>query len=130
MQPTPHAIAADYAARWERAWNTLGAPATGALDTPDSVLIGSSITVGWAEIERLLAAIWAQGWTQISIRMMNARVVGGLVLLAGEFSALGSGANAGKILSGTSSHVLTQVGDTWLSAMHIAVNGAPRPLDA
>jgi hypothetical protein len=31
-----------------------------------------------------------------------------------------SGPTAGKTLNGKSSHVLTQVGDTWLSAMHTA----------
>jgi hypothetical protein len=90
------------------------------LYTPDSVLVGGAVGIGRADIERLLGMLFKQGWTKISIKVLNAREVGGVVLVAAEFSAVGSGPTAGQTLNGKSSHVLTQVGDTWLSAMHTA----------
>jgi ketosteroid isomerase-like protein len=128
MEPTPQEIAADYVARWERAWNSQGASATATLYTPDSVLIGGGVAVGKDEIEQALGFIFSQGWHRISIKLVSAHAAGGLVLLVSEFSALGSGSAAGKILNGKSSHALMRLGGTWLSAMHTAVNGAPTPV--
>jgi uncharacterized protein (TIGR02246 family) len=113
-------IAADFVQRWEGAWNRHGAAAAAQLYTPDSVLVGAAIGIGQPQIARLLAGLFAQGWTAIRIRLVNARTVGDVVLVAAEFTATGSGAVAGKTLNGKSSHVLTRVGDTWLSAMHTA----------
>jgi uncharacterized protein (TIGR02246 family) len=129
MEATPQEIAADYVARWERAWNVHGASAAAALYTPDSALVGAAVAVGKADIERALEFIFSQGWRRIGIKVLSARAVGGLVLLVSEFSVLGSGPVAGKMLHGKSSHVLTRLGDTWLSAMHTAVNGAPTPVE-
>jgi uncharacterized protein (TIGR02246 family) len=125
MDQTPQEIAADYTARWEQAWNSHGAGATAQLYAPDSVLVGGALAVGRAEIERALSFIFSQGWQRISIKVVNARTVGGLVVVVSEFAATGSGPAAGKILHGRSSHVLARVDDTWLSAMHTAINGAP-----
>jgi hypothetical protein len=44
-----------------------------------------------------------------------------MVLVAGAFTASGSGPNAGKTLNGRSTHALTEVDGAWLSAMHTAV---------
>ena len=120
MKQSPEDIAAAFASKWESAWNSQGAAAAAKLYTPDSVLVGVAIGVGQPDIERLLDMLFKQGWTKISIKVLNAREIGGLVLVASEFSAVGSGPNAGKTLNGKSSHVLTQVGDTWLSTMHTA----------
>ena len=128
MEQTPQEIAVDYAARWERAWNSHGALATAQLYAPDSVLVGAAIAAGRREIERALAFIFSQGWQRISIKVVNARAVGGLVLVVSEFSATGSGPTAGKILHGKSTHALARVDDTWLSAMHTAINSAPTPV--
>jgi uncharacterized protein (TIGR02246 family) len=119
MKQSPEQIAVAYVSKWESAWNSQGAAAVANLYTPDGVLVGAAMGVGQPEIERLLDMLCKQGWTKISIKVLNAREVGGLVLVASEFSAVGSGPNAGKTLNGKSSHVLTQVGDTWLSTMHI-----------
>jgi uncharacterized protein (TIGR02246 family) len=126
MEQTPQQVAADYAARWERAWNAHGPAAAATLYAPDSVLVGAAVCSGREQIAQALAFIFEQGWREISIKVVNARAVGGQVLLVSEFSVRGSGPTAGKVLSGKSSHVLTRVADTWLSAMHTAVNGAPR----
>jgi ketosteroid isomerase-like protein len=129
MDQTPQKIATDYVARWEHAWNSHGPSAAANLYTPDGVLVGGAVAVGKAEIERTLGFISNQGWHRISIKVVSARAAGGLVLLVSEFSALGSGPAVGKVLNGKSSHVLTRLGDTWLSAMHTAVNGAPTPVE-
>ena len=120
MEQSPQDVADAFVRRWENAWNSLGAAATAELYTDDSVLVGAAVGVGRPEIARLLDLLHKQGWTTIGIKVLNARQVGGVVLVASEFSAIGSGANAGKTLNGKSSHVLTQVGGTWLSAMHTA----------
>ena len=117
---TADQIAAAFVNRWENTWNSSGAEGAAKLYTPDSVLVGAAIAVGQPAIERALGTLFQQGWTRICIKHVNARAVGGNVLVACEFAAQGSGPNAGKSLNGRSSHVLTQVGDTWLSAMHSA----------
>ena len=71
-------------------------------------------------IERFLQMLHDQGWKTIAIRLVQARAVAGVVLAVSEFTATGSGANAGKTLNGRSSHVLTETGGVWLSAMHSA----------
>jgi uncharacterized protein (TIGR02246 family) len=120
MKQKPEEIAAAYVSKWQTAWNSHGASAAAELYTPDSVLVGAALGIGRLEIERLLGVLFKQGWTRISIKVRNAREIGGVVLVAAEFSAVGSGPTAGETLNGKSSHVLTQVGDTWLSAMHTA----------
>lgn len=116
----PVAIATAFTHAWEAAWNTSGPAATAHLYTSDAVLVGAAMGIGRREIERLLGLLYSQGWTTIAIKVVNARMVGELVLAACTFTALGSGANAGKELHGKSSHALTRAGDTWLSAMHSA----------
>jgi uncharacterized protein (TIGR02246 family) len=120
MKQSPEEIAAAYVSKWQSAWNSHGASAAAELYTPDSVLVGAAIGIGRPEIERLLGLLFKHGWTRISIKVLNAREVGGVVLVAAEFSAVGSGPAEAKTLNGKSSHVLTQVGDAWLSAMHTA----------
>jgi Domain of unknown function (DUF4440) len=72
------------------------------------------------EIQKLLAGIIGQGWTQIEMRPVNVRRIGDVILLACAYTAIGSGANAGKTLDATSSHVLVQADGAWRSALHTA----------
>jgi uncharacterized protein (TIGR02246 family) len=116
----PDEIAGEFIARWERAWNSGGAASVAQLYCDDSVLVGGAIAVGRPAIERSLGMLSAAGWNRISIRLVNARAVAGVVLAACEFTATGSGPSEGKVLNGRSSHVLACVGDQWLSAMHSA----------
>ncbi len=120
MEQNAQDIAVDFARRWEHAWNAQGAAGAAELYTDDSVLVGAAVGIGRPEIARLLDMLFKQGWRRISIKVVNARTVAGVVLVASEFSATGSGPAANKTLNGKSSHVLTQVGGTWLSAMHTA----------
>ena len=120
MKQSPNDVASAFMSRWESAWNSQGAAAVAKLYTPDSMLVGAAIGIGQPEIERLLERLFQQGWTKISIKIVNVREVCGVVLVANEFSAFGSWPNADKTLNGRSSHVLAQVDGTWLSAMHSA----------
>jgi hypothetical protein len=81
---------------------------------------GYAIAVGRSDIKALLKAIIDQGWTDIDIKIVNVRAVGDLVLVANEYTAIGSGQLAGKTLDAKSSHVLVRVGKEWLSTMHTA----------
>jgi hypothetical protein len=78
----------------------------------------SETAVGRTDIAALLRSILDQGWTGITITIVNARAVAGVVLVASDDAAIGSGTDAGRTREGKSSHVLTQVDGTWLSAMH------------
>jgi uncharacterized protein (TIGR02246 family) len=104
--------------RYETLWNSSGAEAVAALYTVDSVLIARSIAKGREEIAMALNALFQRGWTSISINTLHIREAAGTALVVSEFTAFGSGAIEGETLSGKSTHVLTQVGGDWLSAMH------------
>jgi uncharacterized protein (TIGR02246 family) len=77
MKQGPQEIAVAYASKWEDAWNSQGASAAAKLYTPDSVLVGAATGIGRPEIERLLGMLYQQGWTKISIKVLNAREVAG-----------------------------------------------------
>jgi uncharacterized protein (TIGR02246 family) len=112
-------IAGEFIERYEAAW-ALGAEATATLYTADSVLVGYVTAIGRAEILKLLGGIIGQGWTQIKMKAVNVRKVGDVILMANEFTAIGSGANAGKTLDATSSHVLVHADGEWRSTLHTA----------
>lgn len=116
----PMAIATAFVRDWETAWNAGGPAAAVRLYTADAVLVGAAMGAGQHEIERLMGLLYKAGWTSIAIKVVNARAVGGVVLVACEFTAQGSGDKERMELQGKSSHVLTQVDGTWLSAMHSA----------
>jgi ketosteroid isomerase-like protein len=112
----PDQIAADYIERWQKLWNEQLAVA--ALYTDDSVLVGFRTAVGKTDIAALLQSIRDQAWTGIAIKVVNARAIAGVILVACEYTAIGSGRNAGQTRDGKSSHVLTPIDGAWLSAMH------------
>lgn len=119
MDDTADQIANEFLRRYEAAW-ARGAEAAAKLYTADSVLVGYVTAIGRAEIVKLLREIIGQGWTQIKIKPVNVRKIGEVILVANEYTAIGSGANAGKTLAATSSHVLVQTGGEWLSTLHTA----------
>ena len=88
-------IAINFIARYERAWSH-GAEAAVKLCTSDSALVGYVTAIGRSEIQKSVQAIIGQGWTRIQITVVNVRKVGDVILVANEFSAIGSGTNAGK----------------------------------
>jgi len=116
MNENPSQLAADYIRRWQTLWNDNDD--VSALYTSDSVLVGFRIAIGRTDIAALLQSIRDQGWTGITIKVVHARLVSGAVLVACDYTAIGSGGNAGQTRDGKSSHVLTKIDDRWLSAMH------------
>jgi uncharacterized protein (TIGR02246 family) len=120
MTDNPTDIATAFVDAWAAAWNTGGPSEAAKLYTPDAVLVGAAMGIGPHDIERLMTILYRQGWTTVRIKVVNARLVGGLVLAACDFTAQGSGDKAGTELQGNSSHALTKVCDRWLSAMHSA----------
>ncbi|MDQ2842678.1 MAG: hypothetical protein M3Y72_16895 [Acidobacteriota bacterium] len=120
MTERPEEIAAAYMSKWENAWNNEGVDAAVKLYAPDSVLIGHVTAIGQPEIAKLLSGIFNQGFTKIKIKVTNAREVSGLILIANEYSAIGSGPNEGKTRDAKSSHVLALIGESWVSVMHTA----------
>ncbi|HLW92666.1 MAG TPA: hypothetical protein VKS78_15390 [Roseiarcus sp.] len=75
---------------------------------------------GQEEIRRALGGLHQAGWTTVAIDVVDARALPGVVIFASKFNAHGSGALAGKSLSGKSSYALSRVGGEWLAAMHTA----------
>lgn len=111
-------IARAFQRRYETVWNASGAEALTALYTADAILVARSVAKGRDEIAAALNVMFQRGWTAISTNIMHVRAVEGAVLIIGEFTAFGSGAIEGETLGGRSTHVLTLVDGTWLSAMH------------
>ena len=120
MSDETNRIAKDFITRYETAWNDGDADAVAKLYACDAALVGFAMAIGRAEILKQLRAIIAQGWTSIRIKIVDTRRVGGVVLIVNEFTAEGSGRNAGKTLSATASHVLVQIDGAWLSTLHTA----------
>ena len=111
-------IAYGFQRRYETLWNASGATAVAELYTADGILAGRSVAQGREEIATALNGLYQRGWTAISVRALHVRETAGTVLVVSEFTAFGSGAMEGETLGGKSTHVLTQVGGDWLSAMH------------
>jgi uncharacterized protein (TIGR02246 family) len=119
MDDAAERIANDFIRRYQSAW-TKGAETIAELYTTDSVLVGYVTATGRTEILELVRGIIAQGWTGIKIKAVNVRKIGDVVLVAAEYTAVGSGANAGKTLNATSSYVLVCTGGAWLATLHTA----------
>jgi uncharacterized protein (TIGR02246 family) len=90
------------------------------LYTPDAILVGYVVAEGREQIARLLQGIVEQGWTRIQIKVAGVRKLGDAILIATQYTASGPEGSPGKRLDAKSSHVVTRVGDEWLSAMHTA----------
>jgi len=112
-------IARHFISRYEAEWSN-GAEAVSRLYAPDAVLVGFVTAIGRSQICELLRGIIAQGWTSIRIKIVNVRQIGGVILIANEYAATGSGENAGKTLNASASHVLIESNGEWLSTLHTA----------
>jgi uncharacterized protein (TIGR02246 family) len=119
MDGTAKQIAEQFLRRYEAAWAD-GAEAVAELYASDGVLVGYFTAAGRSEILKLVQGIIGQGWTQIKIKAVNVRRIGDVVLVANEYTAFGSGANAGKTLAATASHVLVHADGAWRSTLHTA----------
>jgi ketosteroid isomerase-like protein len=112
-------IARHFIGRYEVEWSN-GAEAVSRLYASDAVLVGLVAAIGRSQICELLRGIIGQGWTSIRIKIVNVRQVGGVILMANEYAAIGSGENADKSLNATASHVLVESNGEWLSTLHTA----------
>lgn len=119
MDDSADQIARNFVSRYETEWNR-GAEAVSRLYTSDAVLVGFVTAIGRPQICELLRGIIGQGWTSIRIKIVNVRQVSGVILIANEYAAIGSGENAGKTLNAASSHVLVESNGEWLSTLHTA----------
>ena len=119
MDDRAEQIAHEFMRRYEAAWSE-GAEAVSKLYTSDGVLVGFLTAIGRSQIRELVRDIIGQGWKSIRIKIANVRKVGDVILIASEYTALGSGENAGKTLNATSSHVLVQSNGAWLLTLHTA----------
>ncbi len=113
-------VASAFIHRYERAWNNKEAEDVSKLYAPDGVLVGYVIATGRAAIQKLLQGIRDRGWTNITIKIVSARKVGNVVLIANEYTAIGTGESVGKTLDAKSSHVLVCIDGEWLSTLHTA----------
>jgi uncharacterized protein (TIGR02246 family) len=112
-------IAREFLSRYEAEWSN-GAEAVSRLYAPDAVLVGFVTAIGRSQIGEVLRGIIGQGWTSIRIKIVNVRQTGGLILIANDYTAIGSGQNAGKTLNASASHVLVESNGQWLSTLHTA----------
>lgn len=112
-------IAREFLRRYEAEWSN-GAEAVSRLYAPDGVLVGFVTAIGRSQICEVLRGIIGQGWASIRIKIVNVRQVGGLILIANEYAAIGSGQNAGKTLNASASQVLIESDGEWLSTLHTA----------
>jgi uncharacterized protein (TIGR02246 family) len=119
MDKATERIAEDFLRRYESAWAD-GAETVAEQYTSDGVLVGYFTAIGRSEILKLVQGIIGQGWTQIKIKAVNVRRIGDVVLVANEYTALGSGTNAGKTFNATASHVLAYADGAWRSTLHTA----------
>ena len=113
-------IARHFISRYEVEWSNGGAEAVSRLYASDAVLVGLVTAIGRSQICALLRGIIGQGWTSIRFKIVNVRQVGGVILIANEYAAIGTGENAGKTLNATSSHVLVESNGEWLATLHTA----------
>jgi hypothetical protein len=97
-----------------------GAEAVSRLYAPNRVLVGFVTAIDRSQICGVLRGIIGQGWTSIRIKIVNVRQIGGLILIANEYTAIGSGQNAAKTLNAAASHVLVESDGEWLSTLHTA----------
>lgn len=113
-------IADDFNRAYEQAWHA-GIDKVTELYAEDSILVGYATVKGKPGIAGLLGQIIGQGWTGIQIKTTHAQSIGDIVLVANEYTAIGSGEKAGQSLNARSSHVLAKSGDKWVTAMHTAM---------
>jgi uncharacterized protein (TIGR02246 family) len=120
MGATADAVAGDFVRAWETAWNEQGADGVARFYDQDAVLVGQAAVRGRARIAELFKAIIAQGWTGVRIRPVHVRRIGDIILIVNEYTALGSGDQAGKSMDARSSYVLARVDGEWSIVMHTA----------
>lgn len=104
-----------FIARYERFWRD-GAADICAVYLADAILCGFEIVKGQDAIGKLLGAIWRQGWTDISIEMIECAAVGEAIVLACRYTAR----SETDEMTAKSSYALIKEDGLWKAAMHTA----------
>lgn len=111
----PHDVALKFVRRYESFWRA-GAQEVQAVYAPGAILCGYEIVRSHKDIGRLLGTIIGQGWTSISIDVVETVSVGEVVLLACRYAAR---SEKGEITS-KSSYALIETDGEWKAVMHTA----------
>lgn len=111
-------IANDFNEIYAELWNKNNIEELSKLYTNNCILVGYKTVVGRVEVSELLHSIIRQGWTKIQIKTVKVKLLDGVILIANEYQAIGSGEKEGEVLDAKSSQVLTKLNDNWLTAMH------------
>ena len=111
----PNDVALEFVRRYESFWNA-GAREVEAVYAPNAILCGYEIVGSHQDIGRVLGAIVGQGWTNISIDVVEAISAGNMVLLACLYSAR----SAHDEITSKSSYALVESDGGWKAAMHTA----------
>lgn len=101
--------------RYEQFWRD-GAKDIASVYVPDAILCGYEIVKSHDRIASALSAIQAQGWTEISIEVVEHGSTAGTIHLACRYTAR-RGEDA---LEAKSSYVLIEHQGVWKIAMHTA----------
>ena len=120
MEKDCERVAREFIEGWEAAWNGGHIEQVMSTYADDSVLVGYITAVGKANIEAFLRGLLSEGWNRVEIRITNVREINGLILIGNEYTAFGSGANAGRRIDAKSSHVLSLVDGAYVSVLHTA----------
>ena len=97
-------------------FGSAGAHEVEAVYAPDAILCGYEIVRSHQDIGRVLGAIVGQGWTNISIDIVEAISAGDMVLLACRYTAR----SAHDEITSKSSYALIEGDGGWRAAMHTA----------
>ena len=100
---------------WDDAYNANKPADIAALFTKDGVFLTGAGTMlsGQKQIEMAVGARIQKGWTKETIRVIQARPEGSVVLAVIDYEIAGTGANAGKQIGGYALDVLTHEGSGW-----------------
>lgn len=110
-----HDAGREFARRYEKFWKD-GAREVDAVYAPGALLCGQEIVRSHEDIGRVLGAIVAQGWSRISIEIVEAASVGEMVLVACRYTAR----SAESEFTARSSYALVEHDGVWKAAMHTA----------
>jgi len=119
-------VADELGAKWQAAYNSGDAAAIAALFTTDAVFnapSGAALS-GHEAIEKAIGGRIKAGWTNETVTVKQASMMGNVLWAVGDYAITGSGENAGKQTGGKFGEVLVRDGDAWHIVM-LTANTAP-----
>jgi uncharacterized protein (TIGR02246 family) len=103
------------AKKFETAYNAGDAAGLAGLFAETAVYLtpGGTVLSDKPSIEKAIAGRIKAGWTDETVKAMEAHAAGDAVWIVGEYSIVGSGENKGKQISGHYAEVLTRDQNEW-----------------